>query len=64
MTASNISNGPEKNFNAKEERKVVTLSLFCVVFMHERMAEYYLFVQCGIHVESDTNLQTDTIEQI
>lgn len=22
MTASNIGNGPEKNFNAKEERKV------------------------------------------
>lgn len=22
MTASNISNGPEKNFNAKEERKL------------------------------------------
>lgn len=55
MTASNTSNGPEKNFSAKEERKVVTLSLFCVVFMHERMAEYYVFVQCGIRVEGNTN---------
>lgn len=26
MTASNIGNGPDKNFNAKEERKVQTVS--------------------------------------
>lgn len=48
MTASNIGNGPDKNFNAKEERKVMTKT-FVLICNVRKLTKYSFYI---VHCES------------